>query len=245
MKEEYEDDYNFVQNGCQAIKNGEAKKFVQDFYSRYQNYLSRLAYGMLSPFQAYDRIQDLVNDFVIDLIKNQILCTYKGDASLKTFIWTVFRRFGPKWIDKEITKPPPITSVIPEGNSEEEPSLADVVDFLLTKQAKRNGSFDKNGLESMLVREEIKRIAQDAYAKTLLVLSMIRPEDARILMLLFCGFKRKEVAKILNMEYNTLTKKLKRPRYGIYQRFRVLFKKILRENYKVDPDIIIFSDISD
>lgn len=246
MKDEYKDDYNFVQNGCQAIRNGKAKEFVQKFYGRYGDYLSQLACKELRPFQAYNRVQDLVNDFVIYLIKNQNLCTYRADASLKTFIWTVFKRFAAKWIDKEIIKqPPPITSVMPGGDSEREPNLDDFIDSLYTEQAKKSGNFDKNGFEPRLVKEKIKKIVQNAVAKALLTFALISPEDARILILLASGFKREEVAKILNMEYNSLTKRLTRPQYGIYQKFRKLFRKILREDYGVEPDIISFSDISD
>ena len=246
MKDKYKDDYNFVQNGCQAIRNGKAKEFVKKFYGRYWDYLSQLACKELSPLQAYNQVQDLVNDFVIHLIKNQILCTYRGDASLKTFVWRIFKRFAARWIEEEIIKPPPpITSVMPGGNSEEGPSLVDVVDFLHTEQAKKSGSFDKNGFEPILVKQEKKKPAQNAVAKTLLTLALNSPEDARILILLASGFKREEVAKILNMEYNSLTKRLTRSPYGIYQKFRKLFRKILREDYKVDPDVISFSDISD
>ena len=245
MKEEFQKDYDFVQEGCKAIQNGRGKKFVEQFYGRYSEYLKQLARKKLAKFQAYDMIGDLVHEFVIYLIGEKKLCGYKGSGSLKSFLNGVFERFAGKWIDEVIKKPPtPITSVTPP-DSEEKFSLEDFIDILHTKQAKKTGTFDINALQRMLEKEEIKKIAQNAVAKTLLTLALNSPEDARILILLASSFKREEVAKILNMEYNSLTKRLTRSPYGIYQKFRKLFRKILREDYKVDPDVISFSDISD
>ncbi|GEM_PF-2324601 len=246
METQYQDDYNFIQNGIKAIKDGtdgEKKKFFEQFYARYEGYIrSIIAKKFKIPFEEQD---DIVHELLLSIWdpKSKKLTNYKGDSNFKTYLYAVTVYFIKNFLEKENRYQKHNIKIEDYGEPER---FSKDGDRPLTAEEKLNGLKEYPSIPDEEMLEEISReekerlylIVQETLAKALLYLSRIYPIDAQIIIMEFCEIDRKEIAKTLGISEDALKKRITRIPYGVRDRFQAAFKQILLRDYNLHIDVI-------
>lgn len=96
-----------------------------------------------------------------------------------------------------------------------------------------------NNPEFFLLNKELIEKCSQAYAQALLKISLHNPEDALIFKMCLERVQIKEIANRLNMDANTISKKITRDKYGLRERFREYFTDAITKDYEIDVSTIL------
>lgn len=200
---------------CRALREGR-KEVLEDFYKEWNPVLMKFATPRLgSPEEA----EYVVSRFWKEFIEKRPICNYRKDrgASIGTFMMSILRnKIRDRVIEMERNRSRIVSlnSLISQGEEEQsyEKITMSIENRIRIEAGEKFNAFDskREDPEHQLESIEKKEIRRKIFNEALERLSVIQPEDAKIVQLRLKGKGYKEISLILNKSENAVRQQFRR-----------------------------------
>ena len=246
MKEQFSDDYFFIKDVIHYLRNGnnaQKAEYADKLLNRYEKYIKAvIAKGIKIEYQLKDEV---FNQFCMKLFDPDELDKYRGDASFMTFIYPrileairiVMTPSEEERKEKENQK----RKNKKAGKCDEGPPVQytqeAAVSNILREDLETSYPTRQHSQEDQIAINELRSKLDHAIAISLLNLSKVNPQDARILVMKLSNLSWDEIAQHMDTEVNSTRRRYSR-HSGIEDKFSELLLKTLWDSYKIDFSII-------
>lgn len=208
-------DYPFAEKICRELLSGNREAIIL-VHERYHLLFMAVARKRL---YHQNGVEDLVNDFWIELLSGTVICAYKGNgrASLGAFLlftlnWRMRDRMR-KTTREDARRVHPL-------EHQTDKTLGDGVDAIQTEDRSPNGGWSDSPENALMNKQRLEVIYQ-----SILELSERSSSDAAIIRLhLLEGLEHAEIAARLGKTESAVKKQYSRPRSGALAKFKAVLE---------------------
>jgi RNA polymerase sigma factor (sigma-70 family) len=223
-KNSFEEDLRLAQKICDELRanNNEA---IIEIYEKFQQQFVNLCKARLSRYNKNDPhiAESVISKFWIDLLNAKSICSYKGQASLKTYLITILKR---RITDEN-------RSFKRENSKKENIEDDQKISFLETS------SYPSP--EKRILNKEQKRIMQEA----LLMLEEASIRDADLIRMYLHGLNYRQMVEQQSTKQktddaemakrvNSIKKQFTRKRTGSLAKFKICLRRCLKKHNWTD-----------
>ncbi len=222
VDQNHKKDYALAQKICERLK-ARQNEAILALYRAHHGFF--LAFTRRRIYHAEkDQIEAVLSTFWTELLNSKAICSYKGKASLRTFLLTILNR---RIIDAN-------------RRFQREIKLAEVIEDQGTNAS--DIPIDEESPEDLLLLKERKKVVHD----TLVELSKKSPKDAAYIRMHLNGLSYKKMAeqdfnncnidardidvRELGKRVDSIKKQFTRPGTGSLARFKTMLQENLQEN---------------
>ena len=223
--QEHKGDYSIAQQICKDLK-ADHKEAILALYQEHHHFFQ--AFRRRIYHSEPEEIESVLTNFWTELLNSKAICSYKGKASLRTFLLTILNR---RIIDanRKFKRDMQFTEIIDDHSN----NAADIPD-------------NEESPEDLLLQKERRRVVHD----TLLRLSESAPKDAALIRMRLNGLSYKKMAEQeINSQINaageiqkkvdSIKKQFTRPVTGSLAKYKTLLEKNLQKNGIEPGDLLI------
>ena len=217
VAQEHTGDYSIAQRICKDLK-ADHKEAILALYQKHHYFFQAFTRRRIYHSE-HEEIETVLSKFWTELLNGRAICSYEGQASLRTFLLTILNR---RIIDanRKFKRDMQFTEVI-DARANSTPDIPDT----------------EESPEDLLLQKERQRVVHD----TLLRLSKSAPKDAALIRMRLNGLSYKKMAEMeingqitaageLQKKVDSIKKQFTRPLTGSLAKYKTLLEKNLQKN---------------